>query len=205
MSPSKVAANNKKNAIREQKEAAQKAKLEEKKAIRERKEAAEKAELEEKKAIRERKEAVKNAKVGNKLEDMEMNQKKMEEKTIDRSEDSPHNWKDMFSKSFNLKTSYYVIIAAISLFSLGFYSLIGTDMEASNSAKILSLSAILFSFGILLFSMYLMVKGVEDKAENEWVRIAMILGGVYILDKFVELYEPVSLFIEIINIAASFI
>ena len=51
--------------------------------------------------------------------------------------------------------------------------------------------------------MVLVIKGVEDKKETEWVRVAMILGGIYLFNKFIELYEPVSMFVEILNIFIS--
>ena len=106
-------------------------------------------------------------------------------------------------KNMGIRTVFYLLFAGVILFGWGFYSLVGTNLDTSVSSTSLSISAFLFSLGILLFSMALVIKGVEDKKETEWVRVAMILGGIYLFNKFIELYEPVSMFVEILNIFIS--
>jgi hypothetical protein len=115
-------------------------------------------------------------------------------------------WNQKISPAISLtaRSGYYILITGLLVFSFGVYSLVAME-NASASAKILSLSAIIFSFGILMFSMFITVKGIEDKEEKEWVRISLILGGIYTFNKFIDLYEPVSLFVEILNVFASFL
>jgi len=115
-------------------------------------------------------------------------------------------WNQKISPAISLtaRSGYYILITGLLVFSFGVYSLVAME-NASASAKILSLSAIIFSFGILMFSMFITLKGIEDKEEKEWVRISLILGGIYTFNKFIDLYEPVSLFVEILNVFASFL
>ena len=129
----------------------------------------------------------------------------VKDKSLSNETKYPINQKITIKIDFTIRWAYYLLIFGLLIFTIGIYSLTLKDADIFDSAKIIGMSGILYALGIITFSMFITVRGIEDKNEKEWVRIAMILGGIYTLVKFIELYEPTSMIVEILNIIGGII
>ncbi len=87
---------------------------------------------------------------------------------------------------------FYFILAASMI--LIFVMFEGTD-DSPNWERIATMSVIVaafFGLGLVAISMGLMLYGLEENGENQYVRVAAILTSAYLLEKFLTDYNPTS-------------
>ncbi len=86
---------------------------------------------------------------------------------------------------------YFVLAASMILIFVMFE---GTD-DSPNWERIATMSVIVaafFGLGLVAISMGLMLYGLEENGENQYVRVAAILTSAYLLEKFLTDYNPTS-------------
>ena len=95
----------------------------------------------------------------------------------------------MLDQKMTLSRGYYALIASLLFIAIVILEVARDDSNAQLLLGLAGVSTLLMGVALVLISGTLVVSGVKYTDDNQWVRVSMILGGVYVLIEFVSLFS----------------
>ena len=95
----------------------------------------------------------------------------------------------MLDQKTTLSRGYFALIASLLFIAIVILEVARDDPNAQLLLGLSGVSTLLMGVALVLISGNLVASGVKHTDDNQWVRVSMILGGVYVLVEFVNLFS----------------
>lgn len=95
----------------------------------------------------------------------------------------------MLDQKMNVSWGYYALMVSLLLIAIGVLEAARDNPSAQLLLVSSGISTLLMGIALVLISGTLIVSALKYTDDNELVRVSMILGGVYILVEFVNLFS----------------